>query len=258
MLNKLELEEMGLSLGFNSWQTERDYFQHLFLAFLSRRTGDELVFKGGTVLQKCFGLNRFSIDLDFTLNQTLPLGLWENLKRDFENFGVKAEFKLSEQKNSMKVKLEIEGPSYDGTERTLTMLRVEISSREKVLVKPETKEIFPAYPNLQPYLVKVMALNEILAEKVRAVLTRNKARDVFDLRFLLNKNIIINEQLINEKLINEKLKAYDVTFSKSLLLGKIFKMEKGWHNELSQLMTTIPEFKAVVKDIESKMYTKYP
>ncbi|MEK6937877.1 MAG: nucleotidyl transferase AbiEii/AbiGii toxin family protein [Nanoarchaeota archaeon] len=248
MLNKEELEELGHIFGFNLWQTERDYFQHLFLMFLSRRTGDELVFKGGTAFQKVFGLNRFSIDLDFTLNHALPLNLWEDIKRDFGNFGVKAEFESSEQKNSLKVKLAIEGPSYEGTERTLIILRVEISQREKVLLKPETKEIFPAYPDLQPYLVRVMNLDEIMAEKIRAILTRDKARDMFDLRFLLNKKV-----KINEKLVNEKLKAYRIIYSKTLLLEKISQMEKVWHNELSQLMVAAPEFKEVVKEIKEKV-----
>jgi len=247
MLNKTELEELGRTLGFNLWQAERDYFQHLFLMFLSRRTSNELVFKGGTALQKVFGLNRFSIDLDFTLNHALPAELFENIKRDFVNFGVKAEFELSEQKNSMKVKLAIEGPSYEGTARTLTVLRIEISLREKVLLEPETKEIFPQYSDLQPYLVKVMNLDEIVAEKLRAILTRDKARDVFDLRFLLNKRI-----KVNRKLVNEKLKAYGITYSKTLLLEKISKMEKVWHNELSQLMVVVPEFKLMVKEIKER------
>ena len=247
MLNKTELEEFGQGLGFNLWQTERDYFQHLFLMFLSRRIGNELIFKGGTALQKVFGLNRFSIDLDFTFNHALPAELFENIKRDFANFGVKAEFELSEQKNSIKVKLAIEGPSYEGTERTLVVLRIEISLREKVLLEPETKEIFPSYSDLQPYLVRVMNLGEIAAEKIRAILTRDKARDMFDLRFLLNKGV-----KVNEKLVNEKLKAYGITYSKTLLLEKISKMEKVWHNELSQLIVVVPEFKLMVKEIKGK------
>lgn len=248
MLNKAELEEFGHRLGFNLWQTERDYFQHLFLMFLSRRTSHELIFKGGTALQKVFGLNRFSIDLDFTLNQALPVELFENIKRDFANFGVRAEFERIEQKNSIKVKLAIEGPSYEGTERTFIVLRIEISLREKVLLEPETKEIFPTYSDLQPYLVKVMNLDEIVAEKLRAILTRDKARDVFDLRFLLNKGV-----KVNKKLVNEKLKAYGITYSKTLLVEKISKMEKVWPNELSQLMVVIPEFKIVVREIKEKV-----
>lgn len=248
MLNKTELEEIGHTFGFNLWQTERDYFQHLFLMFLSKRISDELVFKGGTALQKVFGLNRFSIDLDFTLSHALPSDLWENIRRDFGNFGIKVKFELSEHKNSMKVKLSIGGSSYESTERTLTVLRVEISLREKVLLKPETKEIFPVYSDLQPYLVRVMDLDEVVAEKIRAILTRDKARDVFDLRFLLNKKIKVDETLVNEK-----LKAYRITYSKTLLLEKISKMEKVWHNELSQLMIIIPEFKEVIKEIKEKV-----
>jgi predicted nucleotidyltransferase component of viral defense system len=68
MLKREDLEKFKSVTGLNIWQIERDYLQHLFLLFLSRYVKDELVFKGGTALQKAYALNRFSIDLDFTLN----------------------------------------------------------------------------------------------------------------------------------------------------------------------------------------------
>lgn len=75
MLSRAELEKFMSVLGFNIWQVERDYLQHLFLMLLSRHAGNELVFKGGTSLQKVYGLNRFSIDIDFTQNSDLDIEL---------------------------------------------------------------------------------------------------------------------------------------------------------------------------------------
>jgi len=68
MLFKEDLQKLTKISGFNLWQTEKDYLQHLFLLFLSKEAKREFVFKGGTALQKIYGLNRFSIDLDFTLS----------------------------------------------------------------------------------------------------------------------------------------------------------------------------------------------
>ena len=66
MLSRKNLESMRSVLGYNLGQVESDYLQHILLLLLSRRAGNWLVFKGGTALQKAYGLNRFSDDLDFT------------------------------------------------------------------------------------------------------------------------------------------------------------------------------------------------
>ncbi len=185
MLSRNELEKYKGMLGFNIWQAERDYLQHLLLLFLSKRTAGELIFKGGTALQKAFGLNRFSIDLDFTQSGDVPPELFTLIQNDLSAFGFKNEYTSIKHKNSLAIKFKIQGPLYSGQEKTLTVLMVEISIRETILLEPETKEIFPIYTDLSPYLIKIMKPEEMLAEKVRAIMTRNQARDVFDLRFLL-------------------------------------------------------------------------
>src|SRR3989344_7708115 len=119
MISKEELERYALRLGFNLWQAERDYLQHLLLSSLSRRTADELVFKGGTALQKVFGLNRFSIDLDFTQNKPLPKNLFELLQKDLSLFGIPAFFTVTHNKNSIVAKVLIRGISYRNTDNTV-------------------------------------------------------------------------------------------------------------------------------------------
>ena len=248
MLNREELEKFKSPLGFNIWQVERDYLQHLFLLFLSKRTANELVFKGGTALQKTFGLNRFSIDMDFTLAEELSAELFSYLEKDFQDFGFPAHSKREKKKNLLKIEFIVQGPLYRESERTLTVLRIEASLREKILLEPETREVFPLYPDLQPYLVKTMNLNEMLAEKVRVILTRNKARDVFDLRFMLKKRVPLNEELINKKLA-----VYNLKYSKTMFMKKVKSVEKNWQNELSQLVLPIPDFREVVRQIREKI-----
>lgn len=248
MLNRNELEKYRIGLGFNIWQAERDYLQHLILLFLSKRTAGELIFKGGTALQKAFGLNRFSIDLDFTQSGKLPPNLFALIQNDLSAFGFKNEYAEVKQKNSITLKFKIQGPLYQGQERTLTVLMIEISVRENMLLEPETKEIFPIYADLSPYLIKVMKPEEMLAEKVRAIMTRDKARDVFDLRFLLQK-----KTALRTKLVEEKLKPYGVKYSKSRLLQEIKNKEKRWQKELSFLVSTVPPFPEAWHEIKERI-----
>lgn len=66
MISRQQLHSYTNLLGYSLGQVEKDYLQHLFLFYLYSEVSTEFVFKGGTSLQKCFGLDRFSEDLDFT------------------------------------------------------------------------------------------------------------------------------------------------------------------------------------------------
>ena len=115
---------------------------------------------------------------------------------------------------------------------------VEISRREKVLEKPSSIRIdFPAY-NLPTKIIAGMSLNEVAAEKIRAIITRNRARDVYELHFLLKKGI-----KFNKKLANAKLSFYDISFSEKEFQKKLFEKKKIWKKDLEALVfNDLPEF----------------
>ncbi len=249
MLNKEELIKLKPSLGFNLGQAEKDYLQHLFLLFLSRHLKNELVFKGGTALQKAYGLNRFSEDLDFTLNTDTNIEeIIEKIKKDIENFGFKTEYKALSSKISKCYKLRIKGPLYDGTERSIAGLRIEISLRRDLFLKSDTREVIPVYQDLQPYIILIMNAEEILAEKIRAVFQREKARDIYDIWFLLKKGIKIDYSLVKKK-----TEFYNIKFNKNNFFRKISKIKKIWGEELSGYISFIPDFKEVFKEIKKDL-----
>ncbi len=243
MLDKKELEKFRAILGFNLAQIEKDYLQHLFLLFLSRQIRNELVFKGGTALQKIYGLNRFSRDLDFTLNKEIEVDqLIKKISVDISNFGFTSKIDYLKKGNS---RLRIKGPLYDGTDRTIASLRIEISLRKDLLLEADLKEIVPIYTDMQPYLILVMNIEEILAEKIRAILQREKARDVYDMWFLLRKNVRVDFNLINKKLEPLGLK-----FNKNMFLKKIKIVNKIWEKELLEYISVVPKFEDVLKEIK--------
>ena len=73
MLPRNELQKYCILTGFNLGQVEIDYLQHLFLMLFSKKSSTNIIFKGGTALQKIYGLHRFSIDFDFTQKGTEEL-----------------------------------------------------------------------------------------------------------------------------------------------------------------------------------------
>jgi predicted nucleotidyltransferase component of viral defense system len=208
-----------------------------------------LVFKGGTALQKAYALNRFSIDLDFTLNDVNfdSQTLFKKIVSDLNSFGLKTETIKLKKKVSEIFILKIQGPLYDGIERSLSSLRIEISLREKIILGFDVKEIVPIYPDIQPYIIVVMKLEEILAEKIRAILTRAKARDVYDAWFLIKKGV-----KTEKKIINEKLSYYSLKFNKDKFISNVKRIEKTWKKELEPLVSFIPDFNTVFKNIKDK------
>ncbi len=244
MLNREDL--VSTPVDFNLYQKEKDYLQHLILSRIYSRVGTDLIFKGGTALQKCFGLNRFSEDLDFTQSGPLKPSTVEGSLKEVARF-YPSTYSKEEGKNTISYKVKIEGPLFRGP-ITLQTVRVEISVREEVILPALNRIINPLYIDLQPYSVMVMDLTEILAEKFRALLSRTKARDLYDAYFLLQKNVNLDLTLIAEK-----LKFYGKRYNPEELYSRAAQLEPQWEKTLPSLVKTVPDFNVVMSDLRKHL-----
>ncbi len=245
MITKKDLGSLTGQTGFNLWQTERDYLQHLFLMSLSKHSKTELVFKGGTALQKVFGLNRFSIDLDFTSGKAAPLDdMLNKVNSEINNFGYPSRIRKTKESGSITFIFKIKGPLYAGIEKSESSLYIEVSLREPVLLDPPAKEIVPIYPDIQPYICLVMRLEEIMAEKVRTIMVRNKPRDVYDFWFLVKKGV-----KFDQRLANSKLKYYKKEFGLETFMRSVDSKKAQWKTDIGILMPKVPDFESVRSDI---------
>ena len=245
-MNREELQQYRTALNMNLGQLDVDYLQHRVLLILSRITSNELIFKGGTALSKTFGLGRFSEDLDFTALKKIDIkNISGSIISELKVMGFAAEIKSIEENSiSYSVRLRIHGVTYDGSEQSKISIRLEISKREKIYLHPKLAEITPIYQDVPPYTLYIMNEEEILAEKIRAIFTRNKARDVYDLNFLLSKAVPINKEVIQKK-----LDYYKIKFSLRELKKKVHEYGKIWEKELRYLVSNVPDFNKVEKNI---------
>jgi hypothetical protein len=239
--------------GFNLGQIEKDYVQHLFLMNLYRRIGNELVFKGGTALQKAYGLNRFSEDLDFTLFKDTEIAtVIERAVNRLNIFGCSAMGrKIKDNVMSITFQVIAKGPLYDGRDKSLTYINIEISKREEVLLPVVVNSVVPIYKDLSPYLLPIMDLSEIAAEKIRALFTRERPRDLYDLYFLIRKGIKTTIPLVNRK-----LSYYKKRFERDEFFEIVKRGKRMWKSELEQLVTTVPEFNEVEKTVNTLDFLK--
>jgi len=235
-MNREELKEYVGTTAFSLGHVEKDYFQHIVLGALSRKWSAYLVFKGETALQKIGLITRFSEDLDFTEEKDIyPDDLADTVVKAIRSYNYPVEVdRFSDKDITAGFRLKIQGPLYRSN-RGVCSIRLEVSRREDVFIDPNVKEINPPYRDVLPYVIKVMDKNEIVAEKVRAILTREKVRDLYDLSKLIENNVEFDRDLIDRK-----LKYYDMRFDTSEFIERCRELSKRWYKDLRSLMENVP------------------
>jgi predicted nucleotidyltransferase component of viral defense system len=247
MLTKRQLERIAQRHSVGLQAQERDYIQQLFLSALYGRS-QGILFKGGTALRVLHRSPRYSEDLDF--NTTLDLAdtgaLFQQAMADLARFGVMAVAR-NEWKSAVgySFDLSFQGPLYDGRDRSKGMVRVDTNLRpEKVAV--ERRLVSSEYDDVVPFILTTLTVEHIFAEKVRALLIRGKARDLYDLWFLIEQG-----QTVDLALINTKLALYEATFESGRFQQQVEALKDSWERDLRPLLAQAPEFSAAQKRVLS-------
>lgn len=230
---------------------EKDYLQDLMLFSLYSKIGKELVFKGGTCLYKIYKLNRFSEDLDFTLAKKIDLDkLSDKIILDFSLLNIKCKIKeIIEHKTEINIRFLFNGPLYKGNKETQCFIPLNLSLKEKVVLEPKRETIIPLYKEIPSFELFIMQEQEILSEKIRAILTRDKPRDVYDSWFLLTKKNVEPDF----KLINKKLELYTLKFDLDHFKKAINRKRGLWDTDLKNLIIgELPDFDKTRDEILNK------
>jgi predicted nucleotidyltransferase component of viral defense system len=199
MIDKETLQDLAKELKIDYFTVSREYLQLLFLKyFYSQKESEKVYFKGGTALRFLFGSFRFSEDLDFTslLTKSKLKILINKTLQDFKKEA--GEISFQEEKTitdafTGRIFQKIKEFNFPLT------IRLDFSLREKPFLTETSylETVFPIGPFPQ---VSHLKIEELMAEKVRAILARNKGRDIFDLYFLLSKQVPIDWKLVNKKM----------------------------------------------------------
>lgn len=143
-----------------------------------------LVFGGGTMLRLCYGLNRFSVDMDF----------WAG--KNFNGVGFFGEcrdvlarsYTLTDSADKFYTLLfEFRSRDYPRA------LKIEIRKGPKIF-KAEPAIAYSRFSTGQVFL-NAVSLYDMTHSKMEALIDRKEIRDAFDLEFLVKKGIIPDEPL---------------------------------------------------------------
>lgn len=281
------LQEARARLGIPWELLERDYLLSWVLAGIGRLDAlrDTLIFKGGTALKKCyFGNYRFSEDLDFSAVGDVPTG--ETMERAIGD-ACAAAVRLLDEYAPVEITCErySERHPHPGGQEAFTIrarlpwqrtpqtrVIVETAVDEKILKSPLVLPVLHEYGEPLEAKIRVYALEEIVAEKLRAILqhvkklrergwSRSRARDYYDLWRVLGSYRDRMDLSRFPTFLREKCAVRNVAFTgpddffQEPMLAYV---EKTWQQWLGPLVPDLPPFKAVIGELRPQVTLLVP
>jgi len=222
MIPKYEIMEHVKQYDLPANTIEKDYILNwlLFGITTSSELKNKWIFKGGTCLKKCyFEQYRFSEDLDFTIldpqhinEDFLKLVFGDISSWIYDESGIEMpvdDMHFEEYENP-RGNIAIEGRiAYKGPmQRRGNMSKVKLDlSHDEILVQPAiASKIHHPYDDMitENLSIQTYCLEEIFAEKLRALIERMRPRDLYDVihlhideRWQPNRELLL--QILKEK-----------------------------------------------------------
>ena len=270
MIEKNEVLEIAKALRLNPDTVEKDYVLSWILYGINNYNPTSTwAFKGGTSLKKCFFETfRFSEDLDFTLpnnNQLEAKVLYTifgdiiNLiheKTGIEFFKEKLKFKIIPRKNG---KIFAQGKiHYNGPLRRksgIATIKLDLTTDEILILNSIKKEVHHPYSDKpeKGIFANCYAFEEIIAEKIRALVQRIRPRDLYDIiHFFRNRDLVKNPQLILSVLKKKcHYKEIDIPiFQHVKEHEKLEELKSQWKNMLGHQLPYLPSIDSFWIDLK--------
>ena len=278
MILQKDIVTIAEDAGVAKTVIDKDWVLGHFIAalFSIPEIAENLVFKGGTCLRKCwFPDYRFSEDLDFTsISKDFEFTkqhLQETCNNVTSRTGIPThivslkQIVFQDKKVGYEAIVKYWGADHSKNEapptpdRWQTKIKIEVILYEKMMFKPIGKELFHPYPDklLPIESIPCYRIEEVLSEKIRALVQRSYTapRDYYDIWYLSNnipdldwKNII---SAFHEKM---KYKNLEFTGIDQLINPKSERVVKlAWKNSLEHQIKAenLPSFEVIKNDLET-------
>jgi predicted nucleotidyltransferase component of viral defense system len=251
LIDKRELLEKARQRNLSLQMIEKDYVLGWLLFSVSKIPG--LVFKGGTALSKIYfpEIWRLSEDLDFAfseeeLNHILPR-IEQALSQSERASGIKFRIK-SQHLNPLYLQLKIQYDALLG--RNWVKLDV---TKEGILDAIRSRKLKQTYSDYPDFNLKVESLEEIFAEKLRALIERNKCRDYYDVWQLLK---LKPNPKKTRSLFFKKCEIKQIKFERTVQFFPADSPEilrPYWERELGRLVRPLPDLDAVLVEMRKRL-----
>lgn len=270
------LTHTRVKTGFSAELIEKDYFCSLILQFLYAELPHDLVFKGGTCLNKVYlGFFRLSEDLDFSIstlagsNRTGRSRLIQPIKKLLDRIAMvipqcKLTQPLSGANNSTQYIGEIHYTSVFSTDPG--KIKIDVGLIEPLLEAPVKAQAstlgmspFSGKPLIPNTFVQCLSWHETLAEKIRAMFTRKEVaiRDFFDFWHAKRSTKVTSDESVIIRMAAKKVSVSPYPFV-ALSSERLAQLEKQLITDLKPVLTeeslrqfSLPEAVAEAKSLEA-------
>jgi len=257
MIPPSEIAQLAHRLHLGDKTIELDYvLTWVLLAIANSPLREQLAFKGGTALKKVYEPDyRFSEDLDFTLlgdtsNEDLLVAieaLFPWLRREV-NLVLGVRRVEVHQTGNPAIYLDYVGPLRG--ELGSRFFRTDLT-RDELLLFPAVKaQLQTPYSDCRDRaeVLLVYSTEEILAEKLCALLGRTEPRDLFDVHYMLTHQLVDLEAVsfrLGEKMAHKGLSPVAL---EDVLLRKRDTFDRLWEPRLHGQMPDLPHLDTVIRE----------
>ncbi len=275
MITQKEIIETAHSSNVKTKTIDNDWVLGHFLnaMYSFEDISKNFIFKGGTCLKKCyFDDYRFSEDLDFTLldkNFIVDAKLLNKIVKQAEIIsGAKFYYerkkiqKSNDEEQGYEIRVKFWGADHKANRQPLppkrwqTYIKLDISFSEKLLTKPVNKSIFHNYSDkeLINRQIQVYSLLEIISEKLRSLIQRNRSRDIYDVWYISQKlsepEYPFIKSLLKEKSAEKKI--WSLNIEDFINEKKEGKNKRAWINSLAKHLPQdkLPEFDTAYSSVK--------
>ncbi len=196
----------------------------------SKKLLEHLLFGGGTMLRLCHGLNRYSVNLDFYFVKTL----------DYNKLHTKITDCLAQHYEITDDAIKHFTLLYEFRSKNYPRrLKIQIKKQPKAFKYEEMIAFSPH--NTKQVLLKALTLEQMMENKLAALLGRREIRDCYDIEFLIRRGIKIKvsgavARKLKSKIATFKKRDFKTTLGSLLSLqDRNYYIKNGFKFLLSQL-----------------------
>ncbi len=269
MIRLIEIQEAARAWGLRPDIVEKDYVLGWLLIGLSAhpRLQTQWVFKGGTALKKCYlETYRFSEDLDFTLIPEASQNLAEitgwvssvcesvGQETGIEFPSEQIEFRAHPNPRgglTLRGKVGYRGPLQP---RTAPKVKFDLTTDEVIVRPPILRAIHHPYSDrpARPTRLHCYPIEEVLAEKTRAMAERGLPRDLYDIIRLFRREgfrlvpaavqEVLSQKCAHRGLPLPTLAALEASPNRA-------ELESEWANMLGHQLPALPPLESLWADL---------
>lgn len=261
MITTSEIHRLAASEGIRFDQTEKDYIILWILYGLSQPDllPSGWVYKGGTCLRHCYYPGyRFSEDLDFTCRPggkdlddaqrlLIRVAAWIQ-----QTSGIHLQIKAPRTiPGDFQVEFPVEYSRGGSRRQKLPHVKIHLTFDEPLVTKSVLRLVKPHYSDLSKFKIAAYTKEEIVGEKMRALLQQQKKwprpRDLFDLWFILCQSGEDFQPKKLQRLFIEKCRVRRLDPDIAGITSENLRdwNKDVWENLLGSMMKRVPEFDKV-------------